>query len=129
MPTPTVTPAQFGRAVPNDWPLRVPAQWMIEGKARDFWYGSRHDTGHGPCYRTAAKATRVIRALHREFGAGVTLGQCRYATRSQRAASARRAAEFRRAVALDVAAGRARLVAGRLTIAGLGTATLADPTA
>jgi hypothetical protein len=89
-PQPAVTLSQYGRPVPNDWPLKVPAKWMIAGKARDHWYIDH--LGTAPVFRGKGACEKAIAKLYRQHGHTVTPGQCRYALRAQ----ARRSKETRR---------------------------------
>jgi hypothetical protein len=123
-PKATVSIAEFGRVVPNDWPLVVPAKFMLSGKARDFWY--IHNMGKSPVFRGAGAAEKAIRKLYREFGHLVTRGQCRYAYATQKQRSIRRRLEFHQAVAWDVLAGRMRVRDRNLEIVGMGSAQLSN---
>lgn len=104
-----MTLEQFGKVVPNDWPLKVPAKFMLAGKARDYWYVENEATGNrgrAPVFVGEGAGHKAIRRLYRKYGHLVTQGQCRYAFQAQQEQSRKNAIEFRRAVALDLAAGR-----------------------
>jgi hypothetical protein len=76
MPTakPTVTLEQFGRVILNDWPLRVRARLMLDGKAREFWYQA--NAGKAPWFGGAGVAEKALRRLYRQFGHLVTAAEC-----------------------------------------------------
>lgn len=125
-PNATVTEQQFGKVVPNDWPLKVPAKFMLAGKARDYWYIDNEANGirgKAPVFCGEGAALKAIRRLYRRYGHLVTLGQCRHAFQSQKKDSERHAEEFHAAVAYDMAVGRARVHGGQVQAAELGTAT------
>lgn len=100
-PLATVTLDQFGRVIPNDWPLRVAAKFRLAGMAKELWYTDH--MGHAPVFISEGAATKALRKLYRQFGHTVTAEQCEAVFTDQQTRSEESARLFAEAWEIETA--------------------------